>query len=61
MYTHPHRYECKCNVNRLSCDPETSYCDITRAQCDNVVGKQCSGDPDRCVWVCGCVDRLIDG
>ena len=54
MNTHPHRYECKCNVNRLSCDPETSYCDITRAQCDNVVGKQCSGDPDRCVCVCVC-------
>lgn len=40
-------YECRCNVNRLACDPETSFCDTKRSMCLDVVGKECSGDPDQ--------------
>jgi hypothetical protein len=39
-------FECKCNVDRLACDPETSFCDVKRAQCGPQVGKQCKGKPD---------------
>lgn len=40
-------FECKCNVNRLACDPETSFCDVKRSQCLSVVGKECTGIPDK--------------
>ena len=47
MHLRRYSYECRCNVNKLACDPETSFCDVKRSQCLDVVGKPCSGIPDK--------------
>jgi len=39
-------YECRCNVNKLECDLETSFCDTQRSQCLDVVGKSCTGNAE---------------
>ena len=48
-------YSCRCNVDRLMCNEENTFCTVRQRQCADVEGAPCSGDPaaDAASNVCG--------
>lgn len=48
-------YECRCNIERLECDDQDTFCSTKQRLCTSVEGKECTGIPeeDALTQACG--------